>query len=162
MAMKMYRNYDGNKSTFGDTSILTTVPNPDNLSAFGAVRTSDGAMTLMVINKDLNNATPLTANITNFNATGTAQALAATANNVIIRQAGNHIAGGELPRLRGTAVGEIGDGRLKGVALLRSLLMTMSVIAPSLVRTAPKAERLSGLGTVVRMLVSPKVDLLPS
>ena len=33
----MYRNYDGNKSTFGDTSVLTAVPNPDNLSAFGAV-----------------------------------------------------------------------------------------------------------------------------
>ena len=51
-SFKMYRNYDGNKSTFGDTSILTVVPNPDSLSAFGAVRTSDGAMTLMVINKD--------------------------------------------------------------------------------------------------------------
>jgi hypothetical protein len=73
LAMKMYRNYDGNKSTFGDTSILTAVPNPDNLSAFGAVRSSDGAMTLMVINKDLNNATPVRANITNFNATGTVQ-----------------------------------------------------------------------------------------
>jgi hypothetical protein len=73
LAMKMYRNYDGNKSTFGDTSILTAVPNPDDLSAFGAVRSSDGAMTLMVINKDLNNATPITATITNFNAIGTVQ-----------------------------------------------------------------------------------------
>ena len=57
--MKIYRNYDGNKSTFGDTSIRTTVPNPDVLSAFGAVRTSDGALTLMVINKDINNASPI-------------------------------------------------------------------------------------------------------
>src|SRR5208282_5904772 len=72
-AMKLYRNYDGNKSAFGDTSVLTAVPNPDNLSAFGAVRTSDGAMTLMVINKDINNATPITAGLTNFNAVGTAQ-----------------------------------------------------------------------------------------
>jgi len=83
LAMKMYRNYDGNKSTFGDTSILTVVPNPDNLSAFGAVRTSDGAMTFMVINKDLNNATPITANITNFNATGTVQRWQLTSANVI-------------------------------------------------------------------------------
>jgi len=82
-AMKMYRNYDGSKSTFGDTSILTAVPNPDNLSAFGAVRTGDGAMTLMVINKDLNNITPLTANITNFNATGTVQRWQLTSANVI-------------------------------------------------------------------------------
>ena len=83
LAMKMYRNYDGNKSTFGDTSILTVVPNPDNLSAFGAVRTRDGAMTFMVINKDLNNATPITANITNFNATGTVQRWQLTSANVI-------------------------------------------------------------------------------
>ena len=83
LAMKMYRNYDGNKSTFGDTSILTVVPNPDNLSAFGAVRTSDGAMTFMVINKDLNNATPITVNITNFNAMGTIQRWQLTSANVI-------------------------------------------------------------------------------
>jgi hypothetical protein len=83
LAMKMYRNYDGNKSTFGDTSILTVVPNPDNLSAFGAVRTGDGAMTLMVINKNLTNSTPITANITNFNATGTVQRWQLTSANVI-------------------------------------------------------------------------------
>src|ERR1035438_3172072 len=51
---------------------------------------------------------------------------------------------------------------LTGVALLRSLLMTMSVSAPSEVRTALNAERLSGFGTDVRTLVSPNVDLLPS
>jgi hypothetical protein len=83
LAMKMYRNYDGNKSTFGDTSIQTIVPNPDDLSAFGAVRTSDGAMTLMVINKDLNHANPIVANITNFNATGTVQRWQLTASNLI-------------------------------------------------------------------------------
>jgi len=86
-AMKMYRNYDGNKSTFGDTSVSATVPNPDNLSAFAAIRTNDGAMTLMVINKDLTNATPLRAAITNFANSGTAQAWQLTANNVITRLA---------------------------------------------------------------------------
>jgi hypothetical protein len=82
-AIKIYRNYDGNKSTFGDTSIQTTVPNPDNLSAFSAVRTSDGALTFMVINKDILNASPINASITNFNATGTAQRWQLTAVNVI-------------------------------------------------------------------------------
>jgi hypothetical protein len=86
-AMKMYRNYDGNKSTFGDTSVAATVPNPDNLSAFAAIRTSDGAMTLMVINKDLTNATPLRVAITNFANSGTAQAWRLTASNVITRLA---------------------------------------------------------------------------
>ncbi len=82
-AMKLYRNYDGNKSFFGDTSILTAVPNPDVLSAFGAVRASDGALTLMVINKDIFNASPITANITNFNAAGTVQRWQLTSANVI-------------------------------------------------------------------------------
>ena len=72
-AFKMYRNYDGNKSTFGDTSVRATVPNPDVLSAFGAVRTADGALTLMVVNKDPNNASAWNAVITNFNATGGVQ-----------------------------------------------------------------------------------------
>lgn len=85
LAIKMYRNYDGNKSTFGNTNVLTTVPNPDKLSAFGAVRSVDGALTLMVINKDLNNATPINASLTNFNATGNAQRWQLTASNVITR-----------------------------------------------------------------------------
>jgi hypothetical protein len=95
-AMKMYRNYDGNKSTFGDTSVSATVPNPDNLSAFAAVRTNDGAMTLMVINKDLLNATPLRAAITNFANSGTAQAWQLTASNVITRLADVPYANGTL------------------------------------------------------------------
>ena len=46
-AMKLYRNYDGNNSTFGDTSISVAVPNPDILSAFAAIRSSDGSLTAM-------------------------------------------------------------------------------------------------------------------
>ena len=73
LAMKMYRNYDGNRSTFGDTSVQTTVPNPDELDAFSAVRSSDGALTAMVINKDITNATPVTLSISNLTITGAAQ-----------------------------------------------------------------------------------------
>ncbi|MEQ1764419.1 MAG: glycoside hydrolase family 44 protein [Pyrinomonadaceae bacterium] len=51
-AMKMYRNYDGNKSGFGDTSVRTAVPNPDAVSAFAAERSVGGALTIMVINKE--------------------------------------------------------------------------------------------------------------
>jgi hypothetical protein len=94
--MKMYRNYDGNKSTFGDTSVAASVPNPDNLSAFAAIRTNDSAMTLMVINKDILNATPLRANITNFANSGTAQAWQLTSANVITRLADVPYANGVL------------------------------------------------------------------
>jgi hypothetical protein len=51
-AIKMYRNYDGTKSTFGDTSVSDVVLDPDNLSSFAAVRSSDGALTVMIINKN--------------------------------------------------------------------------------------------------------------
>ena len=37
-AFKIYRNYDGNKSTFGNASVSTTVTNPDYLSALSAIR----------------------------------------------------------------------------------------------------------------------------
>jgi len=95
-AMKLYRNYDGNKSVFGDTSVGTTAPNPDVLSAFGAVRTSDGALTLMVINKDINNASPILASINNFNAVGTAQRWQLTSNNVISHLSNVSLANGVL------------------------------------------------------------------
>jgi hypothetical protein len=87
LAMKLYRNYDGNKSTFGNTSVAATVPNPDNLSAFAAIRTNDSALTVMVVNKTLTGLTPLTLNVTNFANSGTAQEWQITAGNVISRLA---------------------------------------------------------------------------
>jgi PKD repeat protein len=82
-AMKIWRNYDGNKSTFGDMSVAASAPNPDNLSAFAATRTSDGAMTVMVINKVLSGSTPVTVNLANFSCAGTAQAWQLTSTNAI-------------------------------------------------------------------------------
>jgi O-glycosyl hydrolase len=61
-AMKMYRTYDGNKSTFGDISVAAAPPNPDVAAAFAAERSSDRALTVMVINKD---ASATTANAIN-------------------------------------------------------------------------------------------------
>jgi len=98
-AMKIYRNYDGNKSTFGDTSIQAAVPNPDNVAAFAAVRTGDGAMTIMAINKDLNNATPITLNITNFTATGPAQVWQLTSANTISHLSNTGLTNGVLSQV---------------------------------------------------------------
>jgi hypothetical protein len=85
LAMKMYRNYDGNKSAFGDTSVAATVPNPDNLSAFAAICTNDSTLTIMVVNKVLTGATPLSLSVTNFASSGTAQLWHLTSSNVISR-----------------------------------------------------------------------------
>jgi hypothetical protein len=86
-AIKIYRNYDGNRSTFGDVSVRLSVPNPDNVSAFAAQRSSDGAMTIVVINKQLGTGAQLNLTLTNFAAKGTSQVWQLTATNSAI----NHL-----------------------------------------------------------------------
>jgi hypothetical protein len=82
-SMKMYRNYDGNKSTFGDTSVYAGGPNPDNVSTFAAVRSSDGALTVLVVNKQLIANSAITMNISNFANTGIAHVWQLTSANTI-------------------------------------------------------------------------------
>jgi PKD repeat protein len=95
-AMKLYRNYDGAKSTFGDTSVAATVPNPDSLAAFAAVRSSDGALTLMLINKDPANATPVTVNLASFASSGVAHAWQLTSANATAHLADTSLSGASL------------------------------------------------------------------
>jgi len=83
-AMKMFRNYDNQNRGFGDTSVSATVPNPNEVSAFASVRTSDGALTVMVINKIETSATT-TINLANFTNNGAAQVWQLTAANQINR-----------------------------------------------------------------------------
>ncbi|HVO95692.1 MAG TPA: glycoside hydrolase family 44 protein [Terriglobales bacterium] len=84
-AMKLYRNYDGNKSTFGDVSVAATTANPDNVAAFAAERSSDGALTIMVIGKYLSGTTQTTINLAAFAHNGSAQVWQLTAANAINR-----------------------------------------------------------------------------
>lgn len=86
-ALQMYRNYDGNKSTFGDISVRAAAPNPDNVAAFASIRSSDKAMTVMLINKQLGTAATTTVNLANFTATGAAQRWQLTSSNAITAQA---------------------------------------------------------------------------
>jgi Glycoside hydrolase family 44 len=72
-AMKLYRNYDGNKSTFGDVSVRATVRNPDELAAFAALRSRDGALTAILINKSISDSTDVKLDLANFTHAGTAQ-----------------------------------------------------------------------------------------
>jgi O-glycosyl hydrolase len=81
--MKMYRNYDGNKSTFGETSVAAVAPNPDAVSAFAAMRSADGALTVLVINKQLSTNTTATISLSTFSHRGTAQVWQLTAANAI-------------------------------------------------------------------------------
>jgi hypothetical protein len=94
-AMKMYRNYDNNKSGFGDTSVAATVTNPDNLSSFAAVRNSDGALTVMVINK-VTASNAVTVNLANFSAKNPVQVWQLTSSNAITRLADLSVAANKV------------------------------------------------------------------
>lgn len=50
-AFRMYLNYDGVGGTFGDVSVQAASDKQGQLSIYAANRSSDGALTLMVINK---------------------------------------------------------------------------------------------------------------
>ncbi|MDB6038477.1 MAG: cellulase [Verrucomicrobiales bacterium] len=94
-AIQMYRNYDGAHSTFGESSIPLTTPNPDNLSAFAAQRT-DGALTVMIVNKQLTGSTPLTLSINHFSNSMSAHVYQLTSANVISKLPDLAIAGGVI------------------------------------------------------------------
>ena len=73
-AMQMYRNYDGKKSTFGSISVSDRVPDPDTLASFAALRQSDGALTVMVVNKSPAGPTPVALSLSHFTPGTAAQA----------------------------------------------------------------------------------------
>ena len=84
-AIKMYRNYDGQHSAFGDLAMpIVSGENPDICSAFAAKRASDGAITIMVVNKDLDNDTPLAVSVANT-ALNNAQVFQLNAGNTMSR-----------------------------------------------------------------------------
>ena len=95
-AIRMYRNYDGAGAGFGETSVFAAAPDPDRLSAFAALRSGDGALTVMVVNKVLSGSTPLTLNLSGFSAEGTAEAWQLRSTNLIQRLADAPVAGGAI------------------------------------------------------------------
>ncbi|MCC6454338.1 MAG: hypothetical protein IT328_05300 [Caldilineaceae bacterium] len=71
-AFRIYRNYDGAGSQFGDTSVAATSSDQARLSLYAAQRSSDGALTLVIINKgDSDLSAQLT--LANFTASAPAQ-----------------------------------------------------------------------------------------
>jgi len=64
-AFRLYRNYDGAGHQFGETSVSATSADQSQLSIYAAKRTSDGALTLMIINKTGSSLTS-TITLSNF------------------------------------------------------------------------------------------------
>ncbi len=84
-AIKLYRNYDGKGSDFGDTSVRADTVDCDRLSAFAAVRRAGGALTVMVINKQMSGPSLTAIDLSNFAPGAAAQAWQLTASNRITR-----------------------------------------------------------------------------
>jgi hypothetical protein len=84
--LKLFRNYDGNHSTFGSTSISATHDADPNLfSVYAALAPSGSAMTIMVVNKDPVNSAQVTFSLNNFSpATFTAYTLSQATPNAIV------------------------------------------------------------------------------
>jgi len=93
-AIQMYTNYDGNGSHFGNSSVSDSVPDTeptpqttytgrDNFASYAALRSSDGALTVMVINKVLGGSTPVTLAWSNFSAGSNAQVWQLTSSGAI-------------------------------------------------------------------------------
>jgi hypothetical protein len=64
-AFRMYRNYDGHRHQFGDSSVTARSSNQGRLSMYAATRGSDGALTMMVVNKT-RSTIPSTLTVKNF------------------------------------------------------------------------------------------------
>ena len=71
-SFRMFRNYDGNGSQFGDTSISAVSTDPGELSIYAAQRSSDNAVTILAINKTTGALSSAIA-IANLNLPSTAQ-----------------------------------------------------------------------------------------
>src|SRR3954469_16027742 len=71
-AFRMYRDYDGAGSRFGDVSVSAISSDQGQLAVYGAQRLCDNALTVMVVNKTgSDQASPLS--VAGFNGNGTAQ-----------------------------------------------------------------------------------------
>jgi hypothetical protein len=86
-AFRIYRNYDGAGSTYGDTWVQSASSDQGQLAIYGAVRSKDQALTLVVINKTGNDLTSSLA-LSNFSPAASAQVYRYSAANLnaIVRQ----------------------------------------------------------------------------
>jgi hypothetical protein len=95
-AIKLYRNYDGRRSTFGDVSVAALAPDPDTVSAYAALRSSDGALTVMVVSKLLSGSAGISLDVAGFTAQGSAQVWQLTAENTLARKTDLALSGTRL------------------------------------------------------------------
>ena len=70
-SFRIFRNYDGAGGQFGDTAVSSVSTDQGQLSVYGALRASDGALTVVAVNKTTG-AIQTSLALANFSATSTA------------------------------------------------------------------------------------------
>jgi hypothetical protein len=101
-AMQIFRNpagaVDGANTAFGDVSVACNAPNPDKVSAFAAMRSTDKALTIVLINKQRETAEVAIVDLKNYTprADGTAAAWQLTSKNVIEKVAAPLVQNGQV------------------------------------------------------------------
>ena len=70
-SFRIFRNFDGNGGQFGDTSVNSTSTDQGQLSVYGALRSADGALTVVAINKTTS-AIQTSLSLANFNSNSSA------------------------------------------------------------------------------------------
>jgi len=73
MAYEVYRNYDGNGSQFGDVALASASAAQGQLAVYGALRTADSMVTVVVLNKTYGDLTA-TLSLENLSPNGPAKA----------------------------------------------------------------------------------------
>lgn len=68
-AYKLFRNYDNQKSTFGDVSIHSQFDNVENGSVWASIDSDDNDLHLILINKNIKNTSTFNINVNNKNHT---------------------------------------------------------------------------------------------
>lgn len=72
VAFEVYRNYDGANSMFGDMALASTSADQSKLAVYGALRTKDNTVTIVVLNKTYGDLTATLA-LENLTPNGPAQ-----------------------------------------------------------------------------------------
>jgi hypothetical protein len=146
-AFKVYRNYDGAGAKFGETSVTATVPDPDSVSAFASQRTSDSALTIVLINKDLTTPNTATVNLANFTNSTTIQRWQLSSASTNVQHLSDLAAAGNSVVLTLPA---------KSVTLL--VVPSLDVPPPSLTATASSTSQVALSWTAVSGAISYEIQ----
>jgi hypothetical protein len=184
-AFRIYRNYDGEGSQFGETSVQAVSGNQEQLSVYAALRDGDGALTLVIINKSTSDLTS-TVTINQFDAAPIAQAYRySTANlNAIVPLADQTLSGNAFTMtfpVNSITLVEIADGSTvsqvdllvdggfeepfaahwKGNNLTEDKRMCNKTGKPAVARTGECAFKFTGsnvLSTIVQKIIAPSIQ----